>query len=212
MRSTRPSARRSACRCACGACRCANRRAPSAFRASGDSCSAIENVSSSTSAASLKPVSTSPYDHSTWGLPMREPALRVFGEVVLRPLDLHDVERARRRPGGVGGRPHALPSATRVRAAWAQTDNRIDDEGQQLEIDVDGLDGRRCGLFVHGGHGQHRLARVHRARSSTRARPSDSRGSSRRGRSPYRPGAASSSAVNTPERRASPARRSRRCS
>ena len=92
----------------------------------------------------------------------RHPPLVVFGEVLRRPFQRLDHQRAGRL---TGRRRRAAPGVAldaRVRPVRPQALERIDDEGQMLEVDVDRLDGRRGGLFVDGGDGQHGLAGVDR--------------------------------------------------
>ena len=90
----------------------------------------------------------------------RELAVAGGREVGLGPLDFaHD--RAGRLVGVLGARPHVALFAG-IGAARAQRLERIHDERQRLEVDLDGLDRGGGGLFVDGGHGENRLARVER--------------------------------------------------
>ena len=84
--------------------------------------------------------------------------------------------------GGVGrAAPHLAPPAARgthpdvalrarVRAAGPQAFNRIDDEGQRLELDLDRLDRERGGVLVDGGDGENRLAVIERLVRQARVR------------------------------------------
>ena len=64
--------------------------------------------------------------------------------------------RARRR------RDPDVAVEARVGAARPQALDRIDDERQRLEIDVDALDRLRGGRFVDGRDGENRLALIER--------------------------------------------------
>ena len=126
----RPSARCSACRAVHDtACRSASRPSPCASRAAGGWCSWPTNVSSSTSAAFLKPASRSPYDHSSVRLAHRQLAL---GSDSAKSSSVHfsslhratGAARRARLPSGAGGSrrtcPRRCPSLARVRAARPQ--------------------------------------------------------------------------------------------
>ena len=68
--------------------------------------------------------------------------------------------------GGFGGsgRTQTLPSSCGVRSAGAKAVERIDDEGQLLEVDLDFLDRFGAGELVDSGHGENRLAHDRGAR------------------------------------------------
>ena len=97
-------------------------------------------------------------------------------EVVFRPLPDHDLRRRRRcrrrgRRAGNGGRGRGRRErrthpdvALRpcVRTVRAEAFNRIDDEGQRLEFDLDLFDRFRRGELVDGGDRQNRLALIER--------------------------------------------------
>ena len=115
--------------------------------------SGVTNVSSSTSAAFLKPASTRRTTIRSGGLAHRQSALLGLGEVGVGPLQVLDLGG-----GGVAAaawacrrRTHqTLPSSRGVRSARTQADQRIDHERQRLEIDVDLFDGLGRGQFVDG--------------------------------------------------------------
>ena len=70
-----------------------------------------------------------------------------------------------RRTGRRGRRRRTHPCVAlraRVGAARPQAVNRIDDERQRLELDVDRLDRERSGELVDGGDGENRFALVER--------------------------------------------------
>ena len=65
------------------------------------------------------------------------------------------------RPG-VGGRGalHTLPSSRALGASRPQALERIDDEGQRLEVDDDAFDGVGGGDLVDGGDREDRFAGI----------------------------------------------------
>ena len=70
--------------------------------------------------------------------------------------------RAPGAAGGAAGRIQTLPCDARVRAAGPQAFDRIDDEGQRLELDVDRFDRFGRGQLVDRGDGENRLALIER--------------------------------------------------
>ena len=98
----------------------------------------------------------------------RQLAVAGRGEVLVGPLQLLHL-----RPGGAAGaapaagrrrrgRTQTLPSRARVRAARPQALERIDDERQRLELDLDRLDRFGRGELVDGRDREDRLALVER--------------------------------------------------
>ena len=87
-------------------------------------------------------------------------------EVLLGPLQRLEL-RSRRRSAGAGhrgcrrGKPD-VAFETAIRAAGPQAVDRIDDERQRLEIEIDALDGGDRGFFVHSGERENRLALIER--------------------------------------------------
>ena len=124
----------------------------------------VTNVSSSTSAAFLKPASRSPNDHSSGVLPIGSWPCVVLGEICVGPLQFFDGRRrGRLRPASPRLRPSPdVAFEPRVRSARPQADERIDDERQRLPVDVDLLDRVGGGELVDGRDREDRLALIHR--------------------------------------------------
>ena len=91
----------------------------------------------------------------------RQLACVVVGEVRLGPFHVSDDLGRRRGCPCLGAAPDVAADA-RVGPAGPQAVQRIDDEGQRLELDLDFLDRLGRGELVDGGDGQDRLALVDR--------------------------------------------------
>src|SRR6266516_3201482 len=96
------------------------------------------NVSSTTTAALLKPASRSPYAHSSGAAPIGSAPSGTEAKSCAVHFKVWSLGR--------GGRPQAL--------------DRIDDERQWLETDVDPLDRFGGRQFVDRGDGENRLALI----------------------------------------------------
>ena len=66
-------------------------------------------------------------------------------------------------PGLLAGRPSPdVAIRSGIRTARPQSVQRINHERKQLKIDMNFLDGFRCGKFVNRGHGKNRFALINR--------------------------------------------------
>ena len=137
--------------------------------------SGVTNVSSSTSAAFLKPavdVAVRPRvgrilrNACPWAAGLPWPSSKSasvhFSSLTSSGGGACGSFRPACGAGAGGSRYQVLPSDPRVRAAGPQRLERIDHERQRLEIDLDLFDGLGGGQLVHGGDRQNRLALIQR--------------------------------------------------
>ena len=97
----------------------------------------------------------------------RQAAFGRVREILRGPFQhLHLRPRRRRRRAGVGaagtGVTQTLPSRRAFGLPGPQALDRIGDERQRLEIEIDALDRRGGGRFVDRGDGENRLALIER--------------------------------------------------
>ena len=169
---------------------------------------ASRSVSSRMRAASLKPASTSPNAHVSGALPIGSwPSVAAAKSAAVH-FDVGDLQRAGRR------RCRRCPAVRAFGAAGAQALERIDDEGQRLELDVDAVrsprppSSRRRRRRPESARPRRRGSSVSAASAAAAAAAAPVRRAA--SAAPAAPGR-SSAVQDAPSRPASPAPRSCRC-